>query len=202
MTLLFTHALNPPQTLPGPVATGDTTLALPSASSFFAPGDILFVADADATNAEYLGAVSAADTSSLTFTLPAQTARPAGASLFSPINVIRTTGRLNPPLQRTFQSGVHTQRTLGGQVVAIRTAQPAAQIELTIAGLTPHEEEQLVNDLNAATDNLRLPFTMISSSRRILALQLAAPQLNRNAAPGGRRSVAFTAFGLGEDRLV
>lgn len=201
MSLLFIQALNPPQTLPGPVAPGDTTLALPSASSFFAPGDLLFVADADATNAEFLGAVSAVDSSSLTFTLPAQTARPAGASLFAPVNVIRTAGRLDPPLQRTLQSGVHAQRTLGGAVVAVRTAQPAARIELTLAGLTPDEEAQLVNDLGAATDHLRLPFTMISSSRRILALQLASPELRRTATAGGRRSLAFTAFDLGEGVL-
>lgn len=200
-SLLFTSDLNAPQVLPNPVAPGDTTFALPSASSFFSPGDLLFVADADATHAEYLGSVSAADSSSLTTTLPAQTARPASASLFSPLSVVRANARLDPPLKRTLQTGVHTRRTLGGAAVAIRTAQPATTIELNLAGLTPAEEEQLLSNLNAATDHLRLPFTLVTAARLVLALQ-AASELRRNAEPGGRRSLRFTAFDLGENKLV
>jgi hypothetical protein len=202
MTLLFTRGLNPPQTLPDPVTPGETTFALPNADLFFSLGELLFIAEADATNAEYLGSVSGIDSASITFTLPAQTARPAGASLFSPIDTIRTPGRLDPPIQQRLITGIHSQRTLGGQVVSIRTAEPASELELTITGLTPTEEQHLIDELNAATDHLRLPFTLITGNRLIVAIQLRDPRLHRTASTGGRRSVTLHAFELGENRLV
>ncbi len=201
-SLLFTRGLNPPQTLSDPVTSGETTFALTNADLFFSPGELLFIGDADGTYAEFLGSVSSVDSGSIASTLPALTARAAGASLFSPIDSVRTTGRLDPPLQRHLDTGIRSLRTLGGQVVAIRTAQPAGRIELRITGLTPDEDERLINELNAATDHGRLPFTLVSSSRRILALQIQDPGIQRTSTAGGHRTLRFNAFDLGESTLL
>lgn len=201
-SLLFTRGLNAPQTLPGPVTSGDTTLALPNADAFFSPGELLFIGEADGSQAEFLGSVSAVDAASITFTLPVITARPAGASLFTPAESLRSTARLDPPLRRMIHTGVHAQRTLGGQVVSIRAGEPNSELELSLTGLTPDEEERLLDWIDSATDQARLPFTIVSASRRILALQVSNGAITRTATAGGRRAVAFSAFDLGENLVV
>lgn len=207
-SLILARGILAPHALPGPVVPGAASLALPGADLLFTPGDLLFIGEPDpapetgAASAEFLGAVSAVDASSIAFTLPALAARPAGALLWSPLAEYRSAGRLDAPPRRVFETGAHVQRTLGGRVVAVRTAEPAARLDLVIAGLTPREEQSLLDWIRDDTDAGLHPFTLVTPARELFAIHLDAGRIERRAAEGGRRSLAFAAFDLGEGRYA
>lgn len=201
MSLLFSRGLASPQSLPGPVAPGATTFPLPDAATHFSPADPLFIAEADFSSPEYLGAVVTADATTLTSSLPALAARPAGAVLVKPLSSLRLPARIELPLRRAIDTGLHTQRTLGGQVVAIRTAATATRLTLNLTALTPIEEQRLLDWLAAETDHGRLPFNLIADARRLLALHLDASPFDRAESAGARRAITLRAFDLGA-RLI
>jgi hypothetical protein len=200
-SLIFARTIASPRNLPEPLSAGDTALALPDADLDYAPGDLLFVGESDGEAAEFLGAVASADAEGLTFTLAALAPRPAGATLWTPALELRSPGRLDLPLRRFYEPGARTRRTLGGRVVAVRTARPGARIELAVEGLTPDEEQRLVDWFAVAADGALRPLTLVASTRRLIAMRVDGV-LTRLADAGGRRSVAFAAFELGEGRYV
>lgn len=180
------------QTLGDVVAAGATQIALANANSIFSAGQLLFISEADGTETEFLGGVVQSTSSDVQFTLPLQKSKNSGAKLWRPSSSFVSGAAESLPMQRKVHTGVTLERSLGGVSYAIRTADPFASMELSLAELTPARELALVQWIQSATENGLNSFTLVSPTRAISAVRLQLDEYLRVAGAGGNSELKLT----------
>lgn len=183
------HGKDAEQTLGGAVAAGATQIALTGADTIFAVGELLFMSEADGTEAEFLGAVSAVSPTAVDFKLPVVEPKAAGAKLWRPQSSLALSAEAHFPFQRKVSTGVEVERSLGGTVFAIQTAEPSETMIWTLDELTDEREATLADWLSEEIQGGLRAFTLVEPGRKIAAVRLAEGRFTRFAKAGGRRGL-------------
>jgi hypothetical protein len=186
---IFAQGRQAERTLSGGVDAGAAQIALANANTFFNSTELLFISEADGSGVEFLGAVTAVDDATVSFTLPLKQAKSSGAKLWKPITRFNLASEKFLPLTREIETGASVERSLAGVNYAIRTAQPFTRLTLQWEGLAPAHEEAFVAWLEAASQGGLIPFTIVYPARRIQAVRLDHGGYSRIEKPGESRTV-------------
>jgi hypothetical protein len=194
----FAQGKSAEQTLDDVTLAGATQIALAGADAIFAVGERLFTSEADGSEAEHLGRVTAVDSAAVDFSLPLKKSKDSGALIWRATTSIALYAEESAPPRRRIATGVDVARSLGGVVYAIRTAEPMTTLEWTLENLTPEREAALAAWLDAATQGGLAPFTAVDPARTLSAVQLWDGAFARLGERGGRRAMKFALLLLGE----
>lgn len=175
-----------------PLAAGATSLPLADADLLFSVGQPLFLSEADDTELEHLGVVTAATPTMLSFSLATRVAKSANAKLWRPATWLHLAAQQATPVRRDADAGIVVERSLGGDWFATAVAEPAERLELALEGLTPATEFALRAFLDLGLERGLHPFTLVHPGREIEALRLASPEYVRIERTGERRAWRLT----------
>jgi hypothetical protein len=179
------------QTLGEIVAAGAREIALAGADLIFAPGDQLFISEADASETEFLGAATNVTSAEVEFALPLAKSKNTGALLWRSARAFAASAEESLPLREAIHTGAIIERSLGGEIYAVRAREPHTLLQWGLDGLTPAREAEFRAWFAAAGAGLD-PFTLVSPARKLTAVRLADENYQRTTHPGGRISLRFS----------
>jgi hypothetical protein len=183
--------------LAAPAAAGTMTLPVAGAANFL-PGDLLFIAHADQSLIESLGPVQTVTSSTVTATFPLRTARSVTATLWRPAATFHWKSLQAAPVERSFQEGIHLERTLGGGFYAVRLAAPQREDTLRFPSVTRSEFEALRVWLAAHTRSGLDEFTWVDEYRQPARVRLAACDFEQHEQPSRVLALALRLIVLEE----
>jgi hypothetical protein len=170
-------------TLPSGLGAGATSAAADAGEVEI--GAQLFGAGAGSTRAQWLGRVTGANASGLTWSRPAAALGP-GAALWTPQSALALNATSVLPLRSRIAPGVTTECDAAGGIYAVQTRKAETTLRWRLQGLTPDRERELLTWLRDATGWGLLPFTAIESSGAMTAVQSTGEPIARESQAGER----------------
>ncbi len=152
-------------------AAGATVLHVATPSDFNL-NDLVFVADADGTGVEYLGAVTAVGADSLTVSHPLAASRDTTATLWRPAAEFRWETVTAEPMRRAFREGIAVERSVGGALWSVRVAEAVREDTLRFKGVSRAHFTAFRAWLAAWTRSGLDDFTWIDESRAAARVRL------------------------------
>ena len=187
--LIFTRGREGETTLDDVTPAGAQSFALADADQLYAPGQMLFASEADGSETEWLGNVTAADAQGVGFSRPLARSKNSGALVWRAASAIGIPADAALPERRDVQTGVAAERTRGGQWLAVQVAEPRTEMTLTLDALTPAADRGLIAWLAEQAGWGLWPFTLIGIDGALAVVRLAgdaARPVRRERREGGR----------------
>jgi hypothetical protein len=188
---ILAHGRSQQQSLGDVTAAGATSIALAGADAIFAPGDWLFVSEADGSEAQWLGRVTQTTFSAVSFSRPLAFSKNSGALLWRADSALATPTEGALPERRSIVPGVAVERTRAGDWFAVQVAEPAESLALALEGLTPQAERDALDWIAAAIGWGLSPFAVIDPAGAMYAARLAGEPIVRERSAGGRRRLVL-----------
>jgi hypothetical protein len=179
------------QTLSDVVVAGALQIALPGADGLFAPGDILFISEADGSETEFLGGVTGVTASRVSFALPVRRSKNSGARLWRAEDHLGLSAQCVEPLVRRLDPGVVVLRSVSGGIYSVRVAEPGEETKLKLVGITPQSEAQWLDWLLGATQGGLASFTLVRPDRSPAAVRLAERPILRERRSGAAAAMTI-----------
>jgi hypothetical protein len=176
------------------VSLGATSLSVSAASSLFLPTDQLFLGNADGSQAEWLGRVSASDADSLSFTRPVRREREPGSVLWKPRHWIRIEAGVTLGARRVIDPGVAVERSRGDLYYAVRLAHPVVRTTLEITDLPPSIESFMFDWINTVTSWGVFPFAVVDPFGFVYTVRFTGDPVERTFAKGDRLRVSYPIY--------
>ena len=189
---IFAQGREAEQTLGDVVTAGAIQIALTGADGIFAVGELLFISEADGSEVEFLGGVTAVSPTAVDFALALLKSKDSGAKLWRPISSFATGGDAVLPSKRETRSGVAVERSLGGVSYAIRTAVATKTMDWSLEELTPQSEANLTDWLDQTAQGGLVALTLVAPSRALDAVRLHGPGTTQTLRAGGRASLSLS----------
>ena len=183
---IFARGREAEQTLSEIVAARVQTIALVDADLIFSVGDTLFISESDDSEAQWLGRVTAVTGSQVSFSRELASSKNTGAKLWRAADTIATPADTVHPEKRRLETGVATERSLGGTFYAMQVADPLWSERLRIDRLTPAAEEALREWLATETDWGLEAFTLIDPAGDLRVVRLGGEPVEQARDKGGR----------------
>jgi hypothetical protein len=199
--ILFARGRQGETALTEVTAAGATSIILAGANQVFALGQTLLVSEADDSETEWLGKVTAVSAQSVGFSRPLAQSKNTGARLWRAAATLTTPAEATLPLKRALRTGVTDECTRGGQWMAVQTAEPREELTLTLEGLTPAVERAVVNWLGDQAGWGLWPFTLIEPDGALAVVRLAGGEerpVQRQREGGGRVRLTLPLWIVGE----
>lgn len=176
--------------LAAPAAAGARRLEIEGADGLFAPGDPLFMAEADGTEAEYLGGIAGVDSAGIDAALPLRRSKSEGAAVWKAA-AFMAAGVEGVPLRREIEGGAAIERSLAGTVYAVEASAALEKASLTLEGLTPALAGRMETWLAAHAGRGLHPFTLVSPAGEVLAVRFGSPGWRVKEGPGAAWAAAM-----------
>lgn len=180
------------------VQAGATTIVLTGANSIFSAGDLLFISETDGGETEWLGRITQLTSVSVSFSRPLKKSKNSGAKLWRAGSSIAV-AEAALPARRTRQSGVITERSLGGRFYSIRVAEPAETFTLELGGLTPASARAIMDWLDQIADGGLGALALLGPSGELMAVRMTGEPILRELARGDLATLKFPLILVGEE---
>ena len=185
------------QTLGDVTAAGAQTIALAGADGIFSVGQHLFISEADDSETQWLGKVTAVTSSDVSFSRALESSKNSGAKLWRAEATRETPADVELPERRRTEPGVVTERSRGGDFYSVKVGEPKTEVRLTLGGLTRQAEETLFLWLGANAEWGLQAFTLIAPGGELTAVRLTGDPIEQERAGGGRESIVMPAVIVG-----
>jgi|GEM_PF-541884 len=120
MQCVFAKGKTNEQNLSAPVSKGSYVLNIENASSYFEPGDAIFISDGNGENTEYLGSCNRATQTEAECASALKQDRAEGALVWKPGSAFFWRRTRAFPVERNLNTGVEARRSGGGVVFLTR----------------------------------------------------------------------------------
>lgn len=175
------------------VTAGSIQATAGAAWATFAAGDLLFISEADGSEAEYLGRVISSEGNTVAFTLPVRTSKNSDGVIWKPSAHLSVAADVDFPVYRRSHSGVTIYKSLSGGVFAIRTGVAEEILELHLKELTPASDRAVREWLDANSAGGLEAFTIIGPDRCMDAVRMLPDGRGGRTDAGGRHTVIMRA---------
>lgn len=179
-------------------AAGVKHISLPGADGFFSVGQFLMISEADGAESQWLGKVTAVDAAGVSFSQALDQSKNTGARLWRAASTLEIAGMGALQERRKLEGGVAVERSLGGDFLAVKVAEPLTTASLQIGGLTPRNERVLLEWLATQAGWGLNAFTLIGPTGEMTACRLSGEALSQEGGKGTRRSVGLPIVLVGE----
>jgi len=191
MKPVFAKGTRAQASLSASAAKGALTLPVNDADSIFSVGELLFCSEADGSELECLGPVTAVDGVGVTVALGLASAKSGGAKVWTPeTSLLWPLGR-SAPLRRTYHSGVEVQRSVGGALYHTRLADPYWEEPLVFERVARADYAQyegwFIDTLRGGVEE----FTFVDEERRVSAVKILNTAVEQEESPAGVARVAI-----------
>lgn len=179
-------------------AAGVRNISLTGADALFAVGDFLLISEADGSETQWLGRVTATSASGVSFTVALARSKNTGARLWRAASVLELTGLDALRERRTLATGVVVERSLGGDFLAVKVSEPRDSASLAVSGLTPQNEQALLDWLREETGWGLEAFALIGPAGEMTAVRLSGEAITRETGKGTRVSMTMPIMTVGK----
>ncbi|MCE5228775.1 hypothetical protein LLG95_04165 [bacterium] len=176
---------------------GATTIALVNADIIFTAGDLLFISESDGSETEWLGRVTQLTSMSIGFSRPLRSSKNTGAKLWRAASAIGAS-EAALPARRTRQSGVITERSLGGRFYAVRVAEPTETFTLELGGLTPAAARAITSWLDDADAGLNA-LALLGPSGELMSARMSGEPIVRETGRGDMSTIKLPLILVAEE---
>ncbi|MCX7017109.1 MAG: hypothetical protein NTW86_31860 [Candidatus Sumerlaeota bacterium] len=147
------------------------------ASLNFAVGDRIFIAEADGSELEFLGAVTATAPTYLTTALALRASKSATALLWRAARAFVWPVEPSLPVEKQHSTGIVCARALGGTLYSTRVAEPNRVDTLRFARLPLPVFEEFREWVEHVLEGALLDFTYVDERAQVSTARLAAPRI-------------------------
>lgn len=166
--------------------------SLPLAGAGFAPAQRLFISEADGSEIQWLGRVTQAGSSTISFSRPLELAKSAGARLWSAAATLELSTESLLLERKTVETGILTERSAGGQYYALKLTAPKTVLRLALAAEDSSLEEALMGWLEEQTGWGLDPFTLVNPENGICIVRLSGEPISQEQSASGKRRLVFS----------